>query len=202
MRCADVERCTMRYVDGRLTPSEARRVSAHLDVCPRCREAYAEEVELVAVFHGAREPRPDAELCAEVTRRVEKAAAAARPSSPAAQASWARGLLLAAAAFAGVLLLALREGTLAGLDLAELDPAEVVDGLGRWLDASGLGSLTRGAQWLAMAGGKALEASGQRIDGLVPMTPGCAWAATTFTAAACLLLVAAFRRTIDKEWQR
>jgi predicted anti-sigma-YlaC factor YlaD len=71
MRCDEVENRMMRFVDERLDPETSRKVEAHLSVCPLCRRVYAEEVEMVAVFHASPpEPAP-AQLVGDVMQGIE-----------------------------------------------------------------------------------------------------------------------------------
>jgi anti-sigma factor RsiW len=71
MRCNDVEQSLMRYLDGRLDPTPSRKIDEHLGVCRRCRELYAEEVELVAVFQTSQRQRRTEGLVAGVMAELE-----------------------------------------------------------------------------------------------------------------------------------
>jgi len=50
MRCNEVTKLLMAYIDGRLPESLAEKLEAHLDVCPLCREEYTSEVEMTAAL--------------------------------------------------------------------------------------------------------------------------------------------------------
>ena len=50
MRCNEVTKLLMAYIDGRLPESRAEKLEAHLDACPLCREEYTSEVEMTAAL--------------------------------------------------------------------------------------------------------------------------------------------------------
>jgi len=50
MSCACIEALTMSYLSGELAGSAAAEVERHLDRCPRCRQHYAEELDLLAAL--------------------------------------------------------------------------------------------------------------------------------------------------------
>jgi hypothetical protein len=50
MRCDDVQKKLMDFIDGRLPEDRAHAFKAHMEACPVCREAYADEIEMVAAF--------------------------------------------------------------------------------------------------------------------------------------------------------
>ncbi|MBW2523635.1 MAG: zf-HC2 domain-containing protein [Deltaproteobacteria bacterium] len=116
MRCHEVEAKLMRFVDDRLIAAEARKVDAHLDVCPRCRRIYADEVELCAAFHAEGLDPAGEELMQGVMDRV-RAVDEARAASPApvvAIRPTAVALLGAAAAVALLALWGMGSPTLEG----------------------------------------------------------------------------------------
>jgi hypothetical protein len=106
MRCHEVEAQLMRFVDDRLPAATARKVDAHLDVCRRCRQVYAEEVELCATFHAEGLDPVGDELVQGVMARVETVEAARTlRHAPVVPIRPAAGAALAVAAAAAVLVL-------------------------------------------------------------------------------------------------
>jgi len=50
MRCSEVKKLMMAYIDGKLGESQAETLERHLDACPLCRNDYASEIEMTAAF--------------------------------------------------------------------------------------------------------------------------------------------------------
>ncbi len=56
MSCARTEALTMSYITGELSGTPAEAVERHLDSCPRCRQRYAEELDLLATLGAGNPP--------------------------------------------------------------------------------------------------------------------------------------------------
>jgi anti-sigma factor RsiW len=50
MRCDEVKRSMMSYIDGKMPRHQVDKIERHLEVCPLCRRAYADDVEMIAAF--------------------------------------------------------------------------------------------------------------------------------------------------------
>ena len=59
-----------QYADGELGESDAQLVSAHLEVCPSCKKAYEELLEIEKLFGEATEEAPK-ELCEGVMAKIK-----------------------------------------------------------------------------------------------------------------------------------
>jgi anti-sigma factor RsiW len=205
MRCAEVEGCTMRYLDGRLERRRARLLEAHLEVCPRCRRSYAEEVELAAVFHAEAKLGLGADLVEAVMGEIADQAG----SRPRAVREPPAIRPLGLAALAAALVALLGGAWLWSAATAAAGPtravAEALQGLRTGLEAwwQGVGAAAEGSLGaLSRALGSALEGVGAGSDfGLVGRSTPIALL-TALAALGCLALVRGWRRTIDQEWKR
>lgn len=50
MKCNEAQNLMMQYIEGKLPAGKVPQFKAHIEVCPLCREAYADEVEMIAAF--------------------------------------------------------------------------------------------------------------------------------------------------------
>ena len=70
MRCDDVRDQQMSWAEGRLAEPERERIRAHLEACPPCREAFAEEHEWTALFGRVPEGIAGADFTEGVLDRI------------------------------------------------------------------------------------------------------------------------------------
>ena len=204
MQCPDVETRMMRYLDGRLGPEQARRLDAHLEVCPRCRRSYAEEVELVAVFHAEAGRQPEADLVQSVMgelglqtepqRRAAREVVGVRPL----------GLAVLGAALLALVVSAWQWSAASDSDEAASSIAQAVASLG-----AGAEAWTRS---LVAGAGDALDALGQGLGAMLggvgarwdEVTQGQGMPIALLTAVvgiACMTLLGRWRRKLGQEWQ-
>lgn len=202
MRCDEVESLLMRYVDGRLPPARAESVDTHLDVCPRCRRTYAEEVELVAAFHAdGLHPAGDA-LVQDVMRQVQTLPGGAGSGAHTVVRirSGAVAALAAAAAVALVLVWQSGAAWWAGWTTSGA-VGEAAVRLSGWQHATAAAAATLGSavdetsRWV-----RRLVGAGEAVVGTVSHEHHLLIGALTAAAAvACVWLVGAFRNRLSKE---
>lgn len=68
--CEKVLDLLNQYADGELNESDALLVRAHLEICPSCKKAYEELLEIGKLFEEAKEEAP-AELCESVMAKIK-----------------------------------------------------------------------------------------------------------------------------------
>ena len=68
--CEKVLDLLNQYADGELDESDALLVRAHLEICPSCKKAYEELLEIEKLFEEAKEEAP-AELCESVMAKIK-----------------------------------------------------------------------------------------------------------------------------------
>ena len=56
--CEKVLDLLNQYADGELNESDALLVRAHLEICPSCKKAYEELLEIEKLFEEAKEEAP------------------------------------------------------------------------------------------------------------------------------------------------
>ncbi len=71
MRCDDAERAVIARAAGRLDPAAARRLEAHLDGCPACRGAAAEQDDVAAVLSARPDAAPPLGFATRVMARLD-----------------------------------------------------------------------------------------------------------------------------------
>ena len=97
MNCHDVVEWLDDYVDGLLSPDEARAVGAHLDACPSCADRAVSLRDLLARAKALAKPvEPPERVWTAVERRLKGERSSGRPDV--ARSRWTRWALLAAAA--------------------------------------------------------------------------------------------------------
>ena len=68
--CEKVLDLLNQYADGELNESDALLVRAHLEICPSCKKAYEELLEIEKLFEEAKEEAPK-ELCESVMAKIK-----------------------------------------------------------------------------------------------------------------------------------
>lgn len=70
MQCREVKELLSPYLDGVLSPSEGADISAHLAVCPDCRDEWLALCEVVDMFQALPEVAPPPDFSARVTDKI------------------------------------------------------------------------------------------------------------------------------------
>ncbi len=194
MRCPQIEAKLLGYIGGRLGADEGAKVDEHLEICPRCRRRYQDEVELFAVLRAPVQGLAGEGFAEATLRRIAKAEAqpVARGVEP-VRVRWQAVAAMAAALLAVGL----------ALGWAGWPPVAV--------EAGGPGWERARAAWLAWlegvaALGRAAAEAGAWIDASWAVTTSAAGghgtviaAGTALAMAACAALVAATRKTLSEE---
>ena len=71
MRCDDAERAVIARAAGGLDPAAARRLAAHLDGCPACRGAAADQDDVAAVLSARPDAAPPLGFATRVMARLD-----------------------------------------------------------------------------------------------------------------------------------
>ena len=125
MRCDDAERAVIARAAGRLDPAGARRLEAHLDGCPACRGAAADQDDVAAVLSARPDAAPPLGFATRVMARLDA------PPTWLDVIDWRRWTVRLAPAAAALLVVAA-----VGLRPAEaVEPIEFSDLVTGWVGA-------------------------------------------------------------------
>lgn len=117
MNCQDCMNRLNAFMDGELTPSEAKRITRHLDVCPICRRHASELREMTAALDRLSSLKAPSSLSRRTLKRYR--IAMERPG----MADWWQSLnLVMRSAVCGVALGGLLCGAVLGTSLVTLAP--------------------------------------------------------------------------------
>lgn len=197
MRCGDARGMMMTYIRGDLPDDEVLRLKAHLDVCPRCQEAYADEVEMTAAFRTSERGTAGGDFVSEVMTEIDRAPA---PASP-AEAGVFRLRPRAIAAAAVILAALLAIGYLA------TDPSETreVESYLARMNETGdqlLGSVQSAFAGIYESGSAAYKDSWSTVTLSVGEYMTVIGIMTALAFAACTALVWKYRKKIAEELMR